>query len=250
MPIFNKTLVSAAIVVLIVLMAALGIEKIWQISLGGLPQNIPTIFADGQGKVNYTPNLAEIAFSVVSEGLTPKQVQDANTAKMNNAIKFIKARGVADKDVQTSGYSLNPKYFYPNEKGGAPFISGYTLTQTITVKVRDLGKVGEIISGVVEQGVNQTGGLNFTVDDEELEKLKQEARLKAYNAAKEKAQSMAKAAGVKLVRITNFSESFFGIPQPTFEAFGKGGAGGAPIPQIEPGSQEIVVSVNITYQIR
>ncbi len=250
MPTVDKNLVSAAIIVLIILMALVSFNQVRQMSLRVPVNDLPTVTVQGEGKVIFIPDLAGASFSVVSEGLTPKQVQDANTNKINAVIDFLKSQGVDSQDIQTSGYFLNPKYFYPDRSGGTPFISGYTLTQTITVKIRDIDKVGEVISGVVEQGVNQTGLLNFTVDDERLEELRQEARVKAITQAKEKAENMSKAIGVRLQRIVGFSESFFGVPRPIFEtAIGKGG-GGAPIPSIEPGSEEIAVSVSITYQIR
>lgn len=250
MPIFNKNLVSVAIIILIVLMALVGFRQIKEINLEPPLSNLRTINVQGEGKTNFIPDIAEVSFSVISEGFSPKQVQDTNTVKMNAAIDYLKTQNINSEDIQTSGYFLNPKYSRP--KDGSPFIIGYTLTQTIKVKIRDLDKTGEIIAGVVERGINQTGGLNFTIDDEKLEELKNEARIKAFEAAKKKAESMVEAVGVKLGKVVSFNESFFGIPRPIFEsvAVGIGGGGGAPIPRIEPGSQEVAVSVNITYQIR
>jgi uncharacterized protein YggE len=129
---------------------------------------------------------------------------------------------------------------------------GYELRQSLAIKVRDLDKVGGIISNVVERGVNQTSGLSFTVDDDELDEFRNEAREKAFQAAKEKAERMARAAGVKLGDIISFSEYVGGFgPVPMFEtALGKGG-GGAPFePSIQPGSAEIIVNANITYSLR
>ncbi|RJQ14836.1 DUF541 domain-containing protein [Candidatus Parcubacteria bacterium] len=252
MPPFDRSLISGALIVLVILMVVLTFGQVQKLRLGEPPSNLKTVVVQGEGKITFVPNIAQTSFSVVSEGLTPKIVQDANASKINKVIAFLKSNGVEDKDIQTSGYYLSPRYFYPNDRGGTPYIDGYTLTQTLAVKVRDINKTGQIISGVVEAGVNQTGGLNFTLDDEMLEKVRQDARIKAFSDAKEKARAMSQAVGVRLGPIVSFSESFWGAPVPFLAeaAFGKGGGGGGVAPNIEPGSQEIAVSVSITYEIR
>jgi len=225
-------------------------DKLQEISRGTDVLPAKTVTVNGEGKVTVIPNIAEVRFSVVSQGLTPKQAQDSNTLKINSVVGYLKGAGIEDKDIKTTGYSLYPQYRYL--EGVAPLIVGYELNQSLTVKIRDLNKVGQIISNVVERGVNQTSGIVFTVDDQDLERFRNEARGKAFQAAKEKAMNMAGAAGVELGEIISFSENVGGIyPPPIYEAgFGRGGGAAVFEPSIEPGSTEIVVNANITYALR
>jgi hypothetical protein len=122
---------------------------------------------------------------------------------------------------------------------------------TIEVKLRDLNKVDDLLAGVVEKGANEVSSIQFSVDDEE--KVLAEARKKAIEDAKKKAEVLAEDLGVRLTKIVAFSE-FGGGPifARSFEALGKGGDGGfggaVPTPQIEPGEQEIRSFVNIVYE--
>ncbi len=251
---FLKKALIGLLVIGALFLIVLGYERIWRINEGPFPQP-RQIMVDGQGKSTVIPNIAQTSFSVVSEGLTPSQVQTDGNKKMNDVVNYLKTNGVEEKDIQTTGYYLNPKYYYPNNSSGyvsSGTIIGYTLTQTISVKIRDMAKAGELVSGVVSLGVNQTTGISFTVDDDKLKELKNEARVKAFSEARQKAESMARAAGVKLGDVVSFSENNYVPYMDTSSAYGRGGGGGAAAPavQIEPGTQEISVSVNITYELK
>ena len=122
------------------------------------------------------------------------------------------AAGVEDKDVKTSGYALNPKYRY--EQGvctqwgcpnGKQILEGYTVNQTVTVKVRDTAKAGDLISSVGTKGATNISGLSFTIDDDE--KLKREARELAIKDAKENAAKLAEDLGVHTLRNIDFRAS-------------------------------------------
>ena len=216
-----------------------------------------TIVVSGEGKITATPDIARISFSMTTEGKNPETIQAENTRKMNAAIAFLKEQGIAEKDIKTSNYSLYPKYdytrppviFYPD--GNRQEIIGYTLTQSVMVKVRDLEKVGKIFSGITAQGINQIDSLSFDIDDPES--VMNEARDEAFKKARDKAKAMARSNGVRLGRVVTFSESQSGWPIPYYRleaaALPKDAGGGAP-PEIEPGSQEVTVSVSVTYEIR
>ncbi len=154
------------------------------------------------------------------------------------------------KDIKTAGYNLNPRYEY-NDKTRKSFISGYTLTQTVFVKIRDLAKVGKILSGLPSKGINDISGLSFSIDDPD--KFLNEARKEAFEKAMVKAKEMAGYNGVKIRRVVSFNEYGGGYPISLYskEAFGRGGDLGspAPLPTIESGSQEVTVNVNVTYEI-
>lgn len=214
------------------------------------------ITVSGEGKLTVVPDIARAAFSVVSEGKDPKNLENDNAAKVNGAIDFVKKLGIDDKDVKTSNYNLYPVYDYgvisPLDSKRNPFIVGYRLTQTVEVKIRDLAKIGDVLGGLPGLGVNEINFYGFDVD--EPEKYLTEAREKAFDQAHEKAKTMAALNNVRLKRVVTFSEGGSGIPRvfiAGLEDYGKGGAGPvpAPAPEIEPGSQEITVNVSVTYEL-
>lgn len=210
---------------------------------------VRTINISAEGKVVAEPDIARFTFSVVSEGVSPELLQKDNTEKMNQAIGYVKSQGVDAKDIKTAEYNLAPRYEYDENKEKS-FISGYTLTQTILVKVRDLSKVAKILGGLPEFGINQISSITFEVDDPD--KYLADARQKAFEKAKEKAQQLANQNGVKLGKLISFYE--YGNPYPIdyryIETKGLGGAGAPVIPSIEPGTQEITVQVSVNYEIR
>jgi len=211
-----------------------------------------TITVSAEGKVTVSPDIANVSFSVVSQGKDPELVQGENTERMNEAIDFIKSQGIEAKDIKTVNYNLAPQYdyetrVYPLPK---PNIVGYTLTQTVLVKVRDLSKTAPILAGLTRQGINQIETVSFDIDDPD--RYLNEARGEAFLKARAKAETMAGYNGVRISRVVSFSESG-GMPIPYYEmrALGVGGAPDAPpVPQIEPGTQEVTVTVSVTYEIR
>ena len=212
-----------------------------------------TITVSGEGKAVAVPDIARISFSVVTEGKDPQSVQQENVNKMNAAIDYVKTQGIDAKDIKTSQYSLYPRYDYqvkPLGTAGTPFIVGYTMTQTVALKVRDFTKVANILARLPEFGINQVDAVQFAVDDEDA--YLNEARAEAFGKARAKAEAMAKANGVSISKVVTFNESFGGGPIPVFykalEADGRGGV--APAPSLEPGSQEVTVQVSVTYAIR
>jgi hypothetical protein len=205
-----------------------------------------TITISGEGKVFSAPDIGIISLGVVSDAKTVAAAQKDNVTKMNKITQAIKDLGVEEKDLKTINYSIYPRYQYLS---GRSDIIGYEVSQTIEVKIRNLNKVGDIISKGAELGANQTGSLSFTFDDQE--KLNQEARTKAISNAKEKANTLADVLGVKLIKIIDFSESSYQPPAPYYseKALGIGGGGDA-TPDIQTGQNEITSNVTIVYEIQ
>jgi uncharacterized protein YggE len=204
-----------------------------------------TFSVSDEGKEVVVPNIAEIRIGVISEGKDLTTLQKENSEKMNRIINFLKEKGIDEKDIQTENYLVSPKYDYSK----SPYkIIGYTISQDLKVKIRDLSKIGEILSQAVNYGANNVSGPNFTVDDKEV--YLEKAREKAIKNAKEKAEKIAKTAGFRLGKIISIIESSPFEPIPVM--LKESGAGGPLIsqPQIEPGSQEIKVQVTITYEIK
>ena len=222
------------------------------------PLTAPNIRVTGEGKAVAVPDIAQFSFSVIAEGNNIQQIQSDNAKKINQAIDYLKSEGVAKEDIETKSYDLQPRYEYfscspppAGERGVCPppRIAGYTLSQTVAVKLRNFDKTGSILAGVAARGANSISQLSFTIDDRI--KVESEARAKAIAQAKIKAEAAAEAANVKLGRLLSVSE-FTPYPSPGFEGMGMGGAEKAITltPQIEPGSEEITITVDLVYEIR
>jgi len=209
---------------------------------------VKTITISAEGKVVVSPDIARLSFSVVSEGTNPKTLADDNIKKMNAAIDFVKSRGIDEKDIKTTQYDLSPRYNYDRDTGKSQ-IYGYTLTQTILVKIRDLSKVADVLAGLSPLGINQISSVSFDIDDPE--KFLAEARSQAFDKAKAKAESMAQKNNVKLGEVVSFSENQ-GYAPAVYQNFKTMGAGTevAAAPQIQSGSQEVSIQVNITYRLK
>jgi len=209
-----------------------------------------TISVSGTGEIWTKPDLVLIDFSVVGEKKTVIEAMAENTKKMNSVIEAIKSQGVEEKDLKTTNFSISPRYewyekseIYP---AGKRVLVGYEVNQTLQVKIRDLTKIGNIIQVATKAGANQVGDLRFTIDKQD--ELKSQARKEAIEKAKVMAKEIAGQLGVKLVKITNFSENATApIPYPYFMERAMGG--GAETPQIQTGENKIEVQVSITYEI-
>jgi uncharacterized protein YggE len=224
-----------------------------------IKQTYPARFfsVEGDAKMTLIPDIATFSVSVVSEGNRVPDVQKMNTEKMNAVQAFLKESGVEKKDLQTTQYSLSPRYDYSvcDETGKcpAPRISGYTLTQELTVKVRNTEKLGDMLSGVTDKGANTVSSVTFSVDDEK--EARNAAREEAIAEARKKAKDMAKAGGFGVGRLISLYEDQGGSPQPMY---GRGGGIAADsskasfaevAPSIEPGTQDSTVRVTLTFEI-
>lgn len=219
-----------------------------------------TISVQGVGEVTAVPDVATFSFSVESKEVDAVDAQNASAKTMEAVLAYLTEMGVEEKDVKTAYYNLAPQYEYPQvvctqwgcPPAGEPKIVGYQVSQSVTVKVRDTAKAGELVSGVGSKGVQNVSGLSFTIDDEEA--LMAEAREKAIVDAKEKAEKLAKNLGTRIVRMNGFWEEQNG----GYPYYGKGGDGmmmaesamDVQSAQLPTGENVITASVNISYEIR
>ena len=208
--------------------------------------NIDQISFTGEGKIYIKPDIAFVDVSVVTQGERIKDVQDANTKKMNKVIGFLKDSGIDEKDIKTTNYNLYPQYTYENNK--IPQIMGYQINQTLNIKIRSLDKVGTILEGGVGAGINQVNSLYFGVENDE--QVKEQARKMAIDDAKKKAEILASQLGVRLIKIIGFSDNTVGYQVPIYDAKAYGVGGGGATPDIQTGQNEITVNVTITYEIK
>lgn len=217
-----------------------------------------TIVVSGEGEVTAVPDIGEFSFSVEADGKTASVAQTDSATKINAIVAYLKEKNVDEKDIKTQNYNLYPKYRYEQSPcligsycPGKQVADGFTVTQTISVKVRAVDTAGELISGVGELGATNLSSLSFTIDD--TTKLKSEARAKAINDAKEKAEVLAKQLGVRLVKMTGYSENGE-VPRPYYggmsdmakvESYSASVA-----PEMPLGDNKITSQVTLTYEIR
>lgn len=268
-----KNWVGYALVFALVVAGIASLGYVHVYSRSSEPASFRSFSVSADGKAAVIPDVAEFTFEVITEGgKNLAESQTANTQKTNGAIAFVKSKGVEAKDIKTQSYNVEPRYQYSNcspppviySEGVSkpslsracppPEIMGYTVRQAVSVKVRQFDVVGDILSGVVENGANSVSQLSFTVDDPTA--VENEARGEALTKAKEKAKAMADAGGFRLGRLLNISEGgafpYYDKRLYATESFGMGGDGATtrPAPTVEPGSEEFQVTMMLTYEIR
>ncbi|MEO5629153.1 MAG: SIMPL domain-containing protein [Thermomonas sp.] len=156
------------------------------------------------------PDVASISTGVLTQAADANAAMRANAAQMDKVMKAIRAAGIAERDIQTSGINLNPQYKYAENT--PPTITGYQANNTVSVKVRDLSKLGKVLDTLVEQGANQVNGPSFEVD--KPDEAYDEARVGALKKAQARAQTYADALGLKVRRIVSISEGGANFPRP------------------------------------
>jgi len=219
-----------------------------------------TISFTAEGKVLAKPDVAKITFYVVNQGEKAEVVQKENNERMQEAVSFVKDQGVEEDDIRTVQYNLSPEYDYNWCKTSSvkpytscpPKIIGYKLNQGIEVKMRDFDTINTIVGGLSEKGVNQISNVSFIIDD--TENYKNEARILALEKVEERAKLLARKSSIKLGKIIDISEG-----QGIYPVYMKAEMGAvsdssediavqeAPI---EPGTQEITVTLTVTYKLR
>lgn len=220
-----------------------------------IPSNV--ISVSGTGEAFVVPDIATFSFGASATGKNVADAQAQVTTIINQALAKVKALGVAEKDIQTSDYSANPKYEYTSGvctsggvcKPSTQTLVGYEVNETITIKVRKVEDAGTILGAVGGTGVTNVSGLSFAVDNRDA--VERQAREKAITDAKTKANALAKDLGVSLVRIVSFNENGGGMPI-MYQAkdMMSVSAGSAPAPSVPVGENKIQSNVTITYEIR
>jgi uncharacterized protein len=209
-----------------------------------LAQTIPpaAISVTGEATVSVPPDQAQIDGGVTSEAKTAREASDTNNTAMGKVLLALKGAGIEEKDVQTSRLSLQPQSA-PNRPGPSAIVS-YRASNRVTVRLRDVTKVANVIDTLVGAGANEIGGINFVVS--QASKLLDEAREQAIADARRKAEIYAKAAGVTLGAPLSISEQGFPGPIP-FRKMAVGMAASTPVAQ---GEETLAVTVSVSWAIK
>ena len=175
-----------------------------------VPADATLLSVSSQAEARRAPDIATISAGVVTQAADGNTAMRQNAEQMTRVLAAVKAAGVADKDVQTSGINLNPQYRYAENQ--PPAITGYQASNTVTVKLRDVAKMGKVLDALVASGANQINGPSFGIDDPEP--LYDQARVDALKQAQKRADTYAKALGLRVRRIVSIGEGGGGMPVP------------------------------------
>ncbi|MGO8147084.1 SIMPL domain-containing protein [Rhizobium leguminosarum] len=210
----------------------------------------PVISVTGDGESSVAPDMAIVNLAVVKQAKTAREALDENNKAMNDVLAALKSGGIAERDLQTSGFSIQPQYNYPQPVDGQqqpPQLIGYQTINSVTVRLRDLAKLGAVIDQSVTLGINQGGEIQFTNDKPDA--AIEEARKAAVADAVKRAKTLSEAAGVKLGRILEINENVpRAMPQPVYRATMMKEASDAAVP-VQGGENNYNVSVTVTFAI-
>jgi len=218
-------------------------------------QTVPTVVASdatllnvsAQAEAHRVPDVATLSAGVVT------QAADGNTAMRDNAVQMdkvmaaIKAAGIAERDIQTSGINLSPQYRYAENE--APKITGYQANNTVSLKVRDITKLGKVLDSLAAQGANQINGPSFEID--QPEPVYDEARLAALKKAQARAETYAKALGLRVRRIVSISEGNQGgfRPMPMMAMAAGRSAKAEMDTAVSPGETTVSVNLDVVFEL-
>jgi uncharacterized protein YggE len=257
----NKKFINASIGlvgILTLFVLALFINEIKSSSyIGHNSQSPATIVVSGKGEVVAVSDIASIYLTLSKDAATTKEAQNLLNEQVTKTLDYLKKENIEDKDIKSEYGGVNPKYSYESVRcfsypcpQSDPKITGYTATQSITVKVRAVDTANEVRTGLAALGIVNISGPTFSIDNEDS--LNADARAKAIDDAREKAKVLARQLHVRLGDIVNFSENGGGYPMMYAgkSMMAEDVATSAPAPELPKGENKITSNVTITYEIK
>jgi uncharacterized protein YggE len=208
--------------------------------------NLRTLSVTGEGKVGVTPDIAVMYLMVITRESSINMAWDGNNTRTDAVITAIQGQGVKAADIR-SDFSLYQQEKY-DQYGQATGEITFVVTHTLTVMVRDLTKVGDVLGAAQGAGVNSVGGITFTLEDPEPAIT--EARALAVANARARAEEIAKGLGVKVGKVLTVNEYGGSVPMPMdkLNAYGIGGGGGSSVP-IQVGTWEVSMTIGVVFEI-
>ena len=198
------------------------------------------------GEVTRVPDVAVISAGVVSRAPTATAALQQTANRIERVLAALKRAGIADRDIQTSNVNLNAEYRYPANQ--SPQLVGYTASNTVTIRFRDIGNSGKILDALVSEGANQINGPSLVVDKPEA--ALDEARAKAIAIGRGRADLYARSLGMRVVRVVAVNESGGSYPvPPPMPMYARAEAAQADT-KIMPGEQKLQVNLAMTFELQ
>ena len=198
------------------------------------------------GEAARVPDLAIISAGVVSRQTTATAAIQENAARMERVLSALKRAGIEERDLQTSSINLNPEYRYQESR--APQLVGYTASNQVSIRFRDIRNTGKILDALVAEGANQINGPTLTIDKPEA--ALDEARLKALANGRARADVYARALGRRVARIVSISESGGSSPVPPPMPMMMEARAQSADSKILPGEQKLQVTLSIVFDLQ
>jgi uncharacterized protein len=240
------------------------------VSIAPLGPSSALLSLTAEGQSRRTPDIALFNAGVVTQAVTATEALADNSRRMDRVIAALKRAGIAERDIQTSAISLQPRYSDPERDAqmlarstGRPYVPpteaakiiGYEARNTVQVRVRKLGEMGKIIDTLISEGANQVDGPNFTLD--EPREALDEARREAVAVGRQRAELYAQATGMRVARLLSVSEGggYYPIQQAIVVTGSRIGYGGAPPPPppspapVSPGELSLGVNVSMQFEL-
>ncbi len=216
-------------------------------------QAVPTAVASdatllnisAQAEAKRVPDVATLSAGVVTQAVDGNTAMRENAVQMDKVMAAIKAAGIAERDIQTSGINLNPQYRYADNE--APKITGYQASNTVSLKVRDITKLGRVLDSLAAQGANQINGPSFEID--QPEPVYDEARLAALKKAQARAETYAKSLGLRVRRIVSISEGSQGGFRPMPMMAMARSAKAEMDTSVSPGESSVSVNLDVVFEL-
>lgn len=204
-----------------------------------------TLTITAEGHVDRAPDIADLSGGVVTQAPTAAAALAANATRMTGVVAAIRRAGVAERDIQTSGLSLQPQYKYGDNQ--PPVLTGYQVANTVALKVRNLPDAGRLVDALVAAGANQISGPNFRVDD--AAGTLDAARTAAVTTARARAQLYAAAAGMHVSRIASIVEGGSEAPTPRPLMMAMSRMKTADATPIAPGEVTLAATVTVVFEL-
>ena len=216
-----------------------------------------TITVSGNGKIDRLPDTAKVSFTIMDEQKDVKLAQDNVSKKMDAVTKSLKALGIDDKYIKTDSYNSYPQYDYVNTircitvpcpTNDTPVLRGYQVSHNVTINIKQLDIVPQVLGALADAKVTNISGPNFGFEDDKA--VAREARDLAIADARTEADKLARALGVRIVRIVSFSEQGGMYPMYARDMVAAGAPEKVTAPTLPIGEQNITANVTVVYEIQ
>jgi len=209
------------------------------------PRDGTLLSVSAQADAHRAPDVATISAGVVTQSADANSAMRANATQMDKVMAAIRAAGVPDRDIRTSGVNLNPQYKYVENQN--PTITGYQASNTVDLKVRDVARLGQVLDALVASGANQVNGPSFEID--QPEPVYDEARRAALDKAQARAQMYAKELGLRVRRIVSISEGGGFTPPVPMPMMAMAARAKEADTSISPGESTLTANLDVVFEL-
>ena len=236
---------AAALALASLLLAGTAFAQTAPVAAPMTPSDGTLLSISAQAEARRVPDVATLSAGVVTQAADANAAMRANATQMDKVMAAIKAAGIAERDIRTSGISLNPQYKYVENQ--SPTITGYQASNTVDLKVRDVARLGKVLDALVASGANQVNGPNFEID--QPEPVYDQARRDALEQAQARAAMYAKALGMHVRRIVSISEGGGFRPPGPVPVMAMARAKAESDTAISPGETSLSATLDVVFEL-